>query len=296
VICYPTPETPLSSRKRMTLRMLQDMQLRGEPIAMLTVYDAVFAQLLDDAGADCLLVSDSLGMRVQGHGSTLPVTLEQMVYHTGCVARGNRNAWIIADLPWTNLIENTVQVLRSSAALIQAGAQMVKLTGGGVTTEVVAALTKKGIPVCAHLGLTARSVHALGVARPQVIDENAAATLMVRAMELADAGASMLVLEQVPAALTAKIRQALPQLLTIGIDAGPHAGGQWLDMHDVLGVSRAKLPRGVREFMRHSGTIDGAVRGFIAAVKEGVFPDDGRPARPARAVAKPRRAETAPSC
>jgi len=247
--------------------------MQGEPIAMLTCYDASFARVLDDAGVDSLLVGDSLGMVVQGETSTLPVTLEETAYHLRCVARGNRSAWLIGDLPFGTYQEAPAQALRSAAVLMQAGAQMVKLEGGGWTTETVRFLTERGIPVCAHLGLTPQSVHALGGYRVQGRSDEAAATLKQHARELADAGAAMLVLELLPAALADEVTQAI-DIPVIGIGASKGCSGQVLVLHDMLGVTRGKLPRFVRDFMAGAGSVEAAVRTFVADVKSRRFPDD----------------------
>ena len=260
-------------RKNVTLHRLREMHAKGEPIAMLTCYDAGFAKLLDGAGVDCLLIGDSLGMVVQGHTSTLPVTLEQMAYHTACVARGNRSAWVIGDLPFGSYQAGNDQALRASAALMQAGAQMVKLEGGGWTVDTVHFLVQRGIPVCAHLGLTPQSVHALGGYRIQGRDDESAATLKRHARELADAGAAMLVLELVPSALAAEVTRDTP-LMTIGIGAGKACSGQVLVMHDMLGVSQGRQPRFVRNFMEGAVSVEAAVRQYVSDVKARRFPDD----------------------
>jgi 3-methyl-2-oxobutanoate hydroxymethyltransferase len=262
-----------AGRKPLTLPALRAMQSRGEPIAMLTAYDATFARLADEAGVDCLLVGDSLGMVLQGHASTLPVTLHDMVYHTACVARGSPHAWLIADLPFGSYQQSVAQAIDSSVALMKAGAQMVKLEGGGWTPEAVHALTQRGIPVCAHLGLTPQSVHALGGYRIQGKDDSGADTLKRHARELAEAGAAMLVLELMPSAVAAQIQAELPQLITIGIGAGPGTAGQVLVLHDMLGATRGKLPRFVRNFMDGAGSIEAALRGYVQAVKDKSFPD-----------------------
>jgi 3-methyl-2-oxobutanoate hydroxymethyltransferase len=262
-----------NTRKPVTLLRLREMHARGEKIAMLTAYDATFAAVADGAGVDCLLVGDSLGMVVQGQASTVPVTLEEMAYHTRCVARGNRGAWLVADLPFGSYQQSVAQAIESSVALMQAGAQMVKLEGGGWTAEAVHALTQRGIPVCAHLGLTPQSVHALGGYRIQGRDEAGAATLLAHARELAEAGAAMLVLELIPAALAVQVAQTVPQLITIGIGAGPATAGQVLVLHDMLGATRGKLPRFVRNFMHESAGVEDALRRYVAAVKDGSFPD-----------------------
>ena len=261
-----------SGRKPVTLHRLREMHAKGEKLTMLTCYDSTFARVLDEAGVDCLLVGDSLGMVLQGASSTVPVTLEQMAYHTRCVAQGSRTAWVIGDLPFGSYQESREQALRSATALMQAGAQMVKLEGGGWTTDTVRFLSERGIPVCGHLGLTPQSVHALGGWRIQGRDERAAATLREHALALAEAGAAMLVLELVPTALAAAITRELP-IPVIGIGAGPDCSGQELVLHDMLGLAPAQPPRFVRNFMEGSGSIAEAVRRYVEAVKDASFPD-----------------------
>ena len=263
-----------AARKAVTLHTLRDMHARREPITMLTAYDATFARLLDEAGVDCLLVGDSLGMVLQGRPSTIPVTLDEMAYHTACVARGNKSAWLIGDLPFGSYQQGPTQAMASSQALMAAGAQMVKLEGGGWTAETVHFLTQRGVPVCAHLGLTPQSVHALGGYRVQGRSDDSAATLRQHARELADAGAAMLVLELVPSTLAAQVQAECPQLITIGIGAGVSTAGQVLVLHDMLGLTRGKLPRFVRNFMLEGGSVDDALRRYVAAVKDRSFPDE----------------------
>jgi len=265
-------------RKATTLHRLRAMHAAGEKIVMLTCYDASFARVLDDAGVDVLLVGDSLGMVLQGLDSTVPVSLDEMAYHTQCVARGNRHAWIVADLPFGSYHESAEQALRSAARLMQSGAHMVKLEGGGWTAPLVRLLVERGIPVCAHLGLTPQSVHALGGYRVQGRDEAAARTLREHARELAGAGAAMLVLELMPSALARDLTHEL-SIPVIGIGAGAGCSGQVLVLHDMLGITRGKLPRFVRNFMRDvtsegGGGIDEAVRRYVAAVRDGSFPDE----------------------
>jgi 3-methyl-2-oxobutanoate hydroxymethyltransferase len=263
----------MSERKPVTLHRIREMHAQREPIAMLTCYDASFARVLDEAGVDVLLVGDSLGMVLQGESSTVPVTLADMVYHTRCVARGNRNAWLIGDLPFGSYQESPQQAMQSAVALMQAGAQMVKLEGGGWTAETVRFLTQRGIPVCAHLGLTPQSVHALGGYRVQGRNDEAAATLKQHAIELAEAGAAMLVLELMPSTVARDITQALP-IPVIGIGAGKDCSGQVLVLHDMLGLTRGKLPRFVRNFMQGEASIEAALRRYVADVKAGRFPDE----------------------
>jgi 3-methyl-2-oxobutanoate hydroxymethyltransferase len=241
---------------------------------MLTAYDATFARLVDEAGVDTILVGDSLGMLVQGHASTIPVSIDDMAYHTRCVARGNRTAWVVGDLPFGSYQEGREQALRSSAALMQAGAHMVKLEGGGWTADTVHFLTERGIPVCAHLGLTPQSVHALGGYRIQGRDEAGVETMRRHARELAQAGASMMVLELMPSAVAAQVQADNPGVMTIGIGAGAATAGQVLVLHDMLNVTRGKLPRFVRNFMAEGGSVEDAVRRYVAAVKDGAFPDE----------------------
>ncbi|HOY34360.1 MAG TPA: 3-methyl-2-oxobutanoate hydroxymethyltransferase [Piscinibacter sp.] len=273
---YPTPSNPgdgtAAARKAMTLHRLAAMRAAGEKITMLTCYDASFARLLDDAGVDVLLIGDSLGMTLQGRDSTLPVTLDEMAYHVQCVARGNRHAWIVGDLPFGSYHTGTEQALLSAARLMQSGAHMVKLEGGGWTVPVVRHLVERGIPVCAHLGLTPQSVHALGGYRIQGRDDDGAARLLREARELAEAGASMLVVELIPSTLGQQLTESLP-IPVIGIGAGPGCSGQVLVLHDMLGVTRGKLPRFVRNFMAGADSIESAVRAYVAAVKDGSFPD-----------------------
>lgn len=270
----PGPIEPAPARKPMTLHRLREMHARGEKITMLTCYEAMFARLLDESGVDTILVGDSLGMLVQGHTSTVPVLLDDMVYHTRCVARGNKNAWLIGDLPFGSYQDNREQALRSSVALMQAGAQMVKLEGGGWTAETVHFLTERGIPVCAHLGLTPQSVHALGGFRIQGRDQAGADTLRRHASELAQAGATMMVLELMPSNVAAQVQADNPGLITIGIGAGTATAGQVLVLHDMLDITRGKLPRFVRNFMAEGGSIGDAVSRFVHEVKAGRFPDE----------------------
>jgi 3-methyl-2-oxobutanoate hydroxymethyltransferase len=258
-------------RKPTTLHRLRAMHATGEKITMLTCYDASFARLLDDAGVDVLLVGDSLGMVLQGHDSTVPVSLDDMAYHTQCVARGNTQAWIVGDLPFGSYHERPAQAMRSAARLLQSGAHMVKLEGGGWTVDTVRFLVERGVPVCAHLGLTPQSVHALGGYRVQGRDAQAAESLRRHARELSEAGASMLVLELVPSALAAEITQALP-IPVIGIGAGAGCSGQVLVLNDMLGITQGKLPRFVRNFMAGHGSIEDALRAYVDAVRDGSFP------------------------
>ena len=282
-----TPATPYGTlpahattlaRRPISLPRLLEMRARGEKIAMLTAYDATFAAVADAAGVDCILVGDSLGMVCQGLSSTVSVSLDTMRYHVESVARGLRRAqgaaWLIGDLPFGTYHESKEQALRSAAVLMQAGAHMVKLEGGGWTAETTRFLVERGIPVCAHLGLTPQTVYALGGYRVQGRSEESAALLKRQAHELQDAGASLLVLEMVPADLSAELTTELLHCPTIGIGAGCGTAGQVLVLHDMLGVNLGKNPKFVRNFMTGASGIREAMEAYVAAVKVGSFPDN----------------------
>ena len=272
------PASPLPQRKPVSLPRLAQLRADGEKITMLTAYDATFAAVADAAGVECLLVGDSLGMVCQGLPSTVGVTLEAMRYHTESVSRGLRRvqgtAWLIADLPFGSYHESPEQALRSATTLMQAGAHMVKLEGGGWTAPTVRFLVERGIPVCAHLGLTPQTVHALGGYRVQGRGDEAAQTLRQHARELQDAGAAMLVLEMVPAALSAQLTQELPRCATIGIGAGKGTAGQVLVLHDMLGINLGKMPKFVHNFLQGTPGVREAMEAYVQAVKNGSFPDD----------------------
>ncbi len=272
------PASPMPSRKPISLPRILEMRTRGEKITMITAYDATFAAVADAAGIDAILVGDSLGMVSQGLHTTVGVSLEHMRYHTEMVARGLRRAqgtaWLISDLSFGSYHESKEQAIRNASVLMQAGAHMVKLEGGGWTTDTVRFLVERGIPVCAHLGLTPQTVHALGGYRVQGKSQASAETLKRHAHELQDAGASMLVLEMVPAPLSAELTNELVHCATIGIGAGKGTAGQVLVMHDMLGLNLGKNPKFVRDFMIDATSIRGAFEAYIAAVKNGSFPDD----------------------
>ena len=274
------PASPLPQRRPVSLPRLQQMREAGDKITMLTAYDATFAAVADAAGVECLLVGDSLGMVCQGLASTVGVTLETMIYHTDSVARGLRRvqgtAWVVSDLPFGSYHESKEQAMRSASALMHAGAHMVKLEGGGWTTETVRFLVERGIPVCAHLGLTPQTVHALGGYRVQGKGEQAAQVLRNHAHELQDAGASMLVLEMVPAQLAAELTQELQHCHTIGIGAGNGTAGQVLVLHDMLGMNLGKMAKFVHNFMQDAGSVRGAMQAYVRAVKDGSFPNNAQ--------------------
>ena len=264
----PPASTP-SARKPLSLPRLREMHAHGDKITMLTAYDATFAAVADAAGVECILIGDSLGMVCQGLSSTVGVTLETMRYHTESVARGLRRsqgvAWLIGDLPFGAYHESKEQALRSAVVLMQAGAHMVKLEGGGWTAEIVHFLVERGIPVCAHLGLTPQTVHALGGYRVQGKSDEAAAQLRRDASALQDAGASMMVLEMVPAALAAEVTQLLTHCATIGIGAGNGTAGQVLVLHDMLGMNLGKMAKFVHNFMDDATSVRGAMEAYVRA-------------------------------
>ena len=258
--------------KRISIRKFAEMARNGEKIVMLTCYDASFAGVMDAAGVEILLVGDSLGMVVQGHDSTLPVTMEQMVYHTQIVARGSKRAVVLADLPFGAYQESPQQAFRNAAQLMSAGAQMVKLEGGAHMAETVAFLVARGIPVCSHMGLTPQSVHQLGGYRVQGRGEEEQARLLADARMHQDAGAGLIVLEAVPRELAKQVTAAVPAMPTIGIGAGVDCAGQVLVMHDMLDIYPGKKARFVRNFMQGAGTVSEAIGNYVKAVKDQSFP------------------------
>jgi 3-methyl-2-oxobutanoate hydroxymethyltransferase len=273
----PSASTP-ATRRPVSLPRLQEMRDRGEKITMLTAYDATFAAVADAAGVETILVGDSLGMVSQGLSSTVGVSLDDMCYHVASVTRGLRRAqgtaWVLGDMPFGSYHEGNDQAIRSAVKLMQAGSHMVKLEGGGWTAEIVQFLVERGIPVCAHLGLTPQTVHALGGYRVQGKTEESAIIMKRHAHELQDAGATMLVLEMVPAALSTALTAELPRCHTIGIGAGDGTAGQVLVLHDMLGVNLGKNAKFVRNFMEEAGGVQAAMAAYVKAVKEGSFPDN----------------------
>jgi 3-methyl-2-oxobutanoate hydroxymethyltransferase len=243
---------------------------KGEKLSILTCYDASFARLLTANGVDALLVGDSLGMTVQGHETTLPVTLENMIYHTDAVVRGAAGkAFVIADLPFGSYQKNPEQAFDAAARLMAAGANMVKLEGGAIMVDSVRFLSQRGIPVCAHLGLLPQSVNVTGY-RAQAREAGAATQLLKDASDLESAGAQMLVLESIPTVLAEEVTQHL-NIPTIGIGAGPHCNGQVLVLQDLLGLT-PEPPRFAKDFMAGSLNLATAVRAYVFAVKAGEFP------------------------
>lgn len=254
-----------------TLTTLQSLKLKGEKIAMLTCYDATFAQACCRAGVEILLVGDSLGMVLQGHDSTLPVTNAEMAYHVSSVKRGNEGALILADLPFM-AYATTEQAFANSGALMQAGAHMVKIEGAAWLADTIRLLAERGVPVCAHMGLTPQAVNILGGYKVQGRQENQARQMRADAIALEQAGAAMLLLECVPSELAAEITQAV-KIPVIGIGAGSATDGQVLVMHDMLGLSLSgRVPKFVKNFMAGQDSIHAALSAYVSEVKNVTFP------------------------
>ena len=260
-----------SVQRRLTHLDLAKMRVAGDKIAMLTSYDATFAHLCDAAGVESILVGDSLGMVLQGHDSTLPVTIEDIAYHTACVVCGCARPQIIADMPFGTYQESPQQAFRNAVVLMRAGAQMVKIEGGAEMTEITSFLSSRGVPVCAHVGLTPQSVHQLGGYRVQGKDEASAEKLIADALAQQEAGATLIVLEAIPSALAAEATRQL-SIPTIGIGAGKECSGQVLVMHDMLDITAGKKARFVKNFMAGQTSIPAAVAAYVTAVKDGSFP------------------------
>ncbi len=266
---------------KISVPRLQQMKQQGEKITMLTVYDATFAALQAAAEIDMLLVGDSLGMVLQGHDTTLPVSLVDMIYHVAAVKRGASNSFIVADMPFLTY-SDVASALRNAGQLIQAGAAMVKIEGGEHLTPIVQAFHQQGIPVCVHIGLTPQFIHQLGGYKVQgktIQDKNApdktsaAEQMVVAAQKLQDAGADMLLIECVPASLGQRITHKV-NIPVIGIGAGVACDGQVLVMHDMLGANLKPLPRFVHNFLADQPSLLAAFIAYRDAVKNGTFPSD----------------------
>lgn len=255
-----------------TIARLAERKAAGEPISMLTAYDATLARAIEAAGVECILIGDSLGNVVQGRRSTVPVTVDQMVYHVECVRRGTSRSLLIADMPFLSYSDRATSI-ETARRLMQAGAAMVKLEGGQPVLESVNALVSLGVPVCAHLGLTPQSVHQLSGYRVQGRDPVGRQRMVDDAHALAENGASLLVLECVPTSLAAEITAAL-DIPVIGIGAGRSVDGQVLVVHDLLGLGGAHRPRFVRDFLSGKDGIGAAFEAYVAAVRDRSFPSD----------------------
>ncbi|MDX3775109.1 3-methyl-2-oxobutanoate hydroxymethyltransferase [Chromatiaceae bacterium AAb-1] len=255
---------------KITTAVLQKMKQQGEKITMLTAYDASFAKLFAEQGVETLLIGDSLGMVLQGHTDTLPVTISDIAYHTRAVRKGAPDAFVIADMPFMTY-GTTEQALQNVIPLMQAGANMVKVEGGDFLLPSIKALTERGVPVCAHLGLTPQSVHVFGGYKLQGKTEQQANAILEQAKAVQDAGAQLLVLECIPTALAGQITQAL-SIPVIGIGAGNVTDGQVLVMHDLLGISSGYIPKFSKNFLQQTGEIRSAISQYVADVKSGAFP------------------------
>ena len=259
-------------RPQLTVPKLRAMKIAGEKIVAITAYDTSFARAVDAAGLDVVLVGDSLGMVMQGKSSTLPVTVNDIVYHTACVARGLRTALLIADMPFQSFATPERALDAATLLVAQGGASMVKLEGAGFVLDSISFLSERDIPVCAHLGLTPQSVMKLGGYRVQGRDEDAAEKMLADAKAVEAAGADCLVLECVPTGVAEEISRSI-KIPTIGIGAGPHCDGQILVLHDMLGMNSGhRRPRFVKDFMAEAGSIQGAFEAYAKAVRESTFP------------------------
>ena len=260
----------LQGDKPITITKLLAMHAEQEKITMLTAYDSTMSALLNRCGVEVILIGDSLGNVIQGHTSTTPVTVEQVAYHTECVARANTLAFVIADLPFASY-GDPVQALDSAATLMRAGADMVKLEGGDWQVDIIRYLVERSVPVCAHLGLLPQSVHVLGGYKVQGKSKDAASHMLEQALACQEAGAQMVVLEAIPSSLGEKITAEL-NIPTIGIGAGPDCSGQVLVLQDLLGISPGRPPKFVKNFMEGHQSIESAIKAYVREVKSGKFP------------------------
>ena len=254
---------------KITISTLDKMKAANEKFVCITAYDATFSRLISDTGAEIILVGDSLGMVLQGHDSTIPVTIADMAYHTESVCRANPRSLVIADMPFMSYT-TTEQAMENATHLMQAGAHMVKMEGGAWLSDTISSLVERGIPVCAHLGLTPQSVNAFGGFKVQGRTPKEAKSIRAEAVEIQDAGASLLVLECIPSNLAADISKNL-DMPVIGIGAGRETDGQVLVMHDLLGLS-THTPRFVQNFMAGQSSVAGGLQAFVDAVKSGAYP------------------------
>lgn len=262
------------SKKRVTTATVRRKKARSERLVMVTAYDATFARLADEAGVDMILIGDSVGNVIQGHDTTLPVTLDEMIYHCRCVRRGSSQALLVGDLTFGSYQEGVEAGMRSALRLMkEGGCHAVKLEGGRIQAELVERLVTSGIPVMGHLGLTPQSVHAFGGYRVQAKKDAAAERLREDARILEEAGAFSVVLECIPAPLAAEVTQQL-SIPTIGIGAGAGCDGQVLVMHDLLGLNNAFKPRFVKAYEDLHTRVVGAFRSYAEEVRSGAFPDD----------------------
>lgn len=268
--------TPSSAPSPLTVSDLRGMKIRGEKIAMITCYDASMAVMCEQAGVDILLVGDSLGMVIQGHDTTLPVTMGDMLYHTRLVARARQHTLLAVDMPYRSYADKQQAFTNAYCLLEKGGADMVKLEGGGATIDIVSHLTAQGIRVCGHLGLLPQSVNELGGYKVQGRDQTAAEQMLQDALGLQQAGAEIIVLECIPAGLAQRISAAI-DIPTIGIGAGRDCDGQVLVIYDLLGLNPGKIPRFAKDFLAELSTnksVTAAIQAYVTAVKRGDFPDE----------------------
>jgi 3-methyl-2-oxobutanoate hydroxymethyltransferase len=259
------------AERPVTIDGLRQLKARGEKIACLTAYDASFAAAVDAAGTDLVLVGDSLGMVIQGHDTTVPVTVADMVYHSRCVARGLRRAFMVADMPFGSYSLPEPAFANAVRLMQEGGAAMVKLEGGALQVRTVEFLASRDIPVCAHIGLTPQSIHKLGGFKVQGREEAAARQMLADARALQDAGADIVLLECVPSELGREITRAL-SVPVIGIGAGADVDGQILVLYDILAVTPGRKPRFARDFLAGAGSVQSALQAYVAAVKDGSYP------------------------
>ena len=258
---------------KITVATLKKMKQAGEKFTCLTAYDASFAQLLEAAGVDVLLVGDSLGMVIQGQESTLPVSVNDMIYHTQAVKRGSRSAMVMTDMPFMSYRSETQALESAGRMLKEGGAHIVKLEGGAAFIPVVEQLTRHGIPVCGHLGLLPQSVNKMGGYKVQGMDAQSAKSIVDDAKALEQAGCDIMLLECVPMQLAKQVTESL-SIPVIGIGAGPFCDGQVLVLHDMLGITPGKRPRFTHDFLNDSGSVTAAIEAYVKAVKSGAFPQE----------------------
>ena len=260
-----------AEHKRITISTLRKMKLERERIACMTAYDASFAALLEGAGVELLLIGDSLGMVIKGFDTTIPVSVDDVIYHSSCVVRGSHRAIVVADMPFLSYSSAELALSNSARLMREGGAQMVKLESSATQIDVVRRLSEEGVPVCAHLGLRPQSIHRLGGYKVQGTNESSAKLMLDEAVILQQAGAVMLLLECVPAQLAAEITVNV-DIPVIGIGAGVDCDGQILVLQDVLGITPGKVPRFARNFMQGGKTIQEAIRAYVDAVKSRDYP------------------------
>lgn len=268
---YTGKKMKSAERKPVTLTTLAKMKADGEKIACITAYDASFAQAVDRAGADVVLVGDSLGMVIQGHENTVPVTVDDIIYHCRAVARGLRHPLLIADMPFMSYSTQEKALVNAGRMMAEGGAAMVKLEGGAIQVDIVSYLSERGIPVCAHIGLTPQFVHKLGGFKVQGREEAAARQMREDALALQEAGADLVLLECVPSALGTAITGEA-RVPVIGIGAGPDTDGQILVLYDILGITQGRKPRFARNYLQDGNNIESAINAYVAEVKAGAYP------------------------